>query len=125
MAGEITATIQYRIAKSLYDSGLLRLPMTTFDQTTAGGGGPGYQTIGTTAENIAFGDIAPGLVVAYNLDATNYVELGYDQAATFVAAHLLKANRGSFAVFWVPAGKTLQGKANTASCNIMITGWNA
>ena len=125
MANEVTLNVSWRVAKSNYNSGSLRFPTTQMDQTTAGGGGPGYQSIGTTYEAIAFGDIAPGLVAAYNLDATNYVELGIVQAATFYPLIKLFPGGDYPTIFHLAAGVTLYAKANTASCNISIQGWNA
>lgn len=125
MANEITINVNYRVAKSNFDSGTRRNKTTQSDQTTAGGGGPGYQTIGTTHEAVAFGDIAPGLVFAQNLDATNYVELGVVVSATFYPLVKLSAGAKFPTLFQLASGVTLYAKANTASCNIHIEGYNA
>ena len=79
------------------------------------------QEIGTSAEAIDLGEIGtPGVMLVMNLDGTNYVEIGYDEAGTF--APTIKLNGGAspnndFAIFR-HAQATPQARANTAACQI-------
>lgn len=90
----------------------------TADQTTAGGGLPGFQTIGTSHEAIDTSDLtAVGWAIFKNIDGTNYVEIGLDVSSTFYP--LARMNAGEMAgPFRIAAGVTLYARANTASCNI-------
>lgn len=90
----------------------------THDQTTAGGGLPGFQAIGTSHESISTSDLtAVGWAIFKNLDDTNYVEIGLDVAATFYP--LARMNAGEMAgPFRIATGVTLYARANTAACNI-------
>ena len=90
------------------------------DQTTARGGGPGTVDIGTTEETIDFGDIVPGFVEFKNLDATNFVELGF---STGVYGIILSAGGGP-ALFYLKTGATVYAKADTAACAVQITAVN-
>ena len=38
--------------------------------------------IGTSEENVSFGDLTPGLVILVNLDDANYVQYGMSDAGT-------------------------------------------
>jgi len=83
---------------------------------SAEGAASGVQAVGTSAENIAGGDVTtPGYLHLKNLDSTNYVEFGKDNTG-FVAVGKLEA--GEEAVFRVADSSTIQLKANTASCNV-------
>lgn len=72
------------------------------------------QTIGTSYEALALGDIsgAPGYLYVKNMDATNYVELALDTGMT---EKFIKLLPGQAAVF-PPAVGTIYAKANTAPC---------
>lgn len=75
--------------------------------------------IGTTEETLgpAFGDIGTeGLCVIYNLDATNYVQVGF---ATGVYGMRLRGASAP-AVFFLEPNATLYLKANTAACNVRV-----
>lgn len=76
-------------------------------------------SVGTSEETAgpAFGDIGTeGICVVYNLDPTNYVQVGF--ATTVYGMRLYGA--------WMPAMFTLEPnatlylKANTAACNVRI-----
>ena len=69
------------------------------------------QEIGTSDESITEGEIGTlGWVIIYNLDATNYVEVG------LTASYTVKLLAGEFCMF--PAAASLFGKANTAAVKI-------
>lgn len=76
-------------------------------------------SVGTTEETAgpAFGDIGTeGLCVVYNLDPTNYVQIGF---ATGVYG--MRARGANMPVmFFLEPGATLYLKANTAACNVRI-----
>lgn len=117
MANEITVRSQLKVVNGnldfSYDSGSL-----SFDQAAASGPTPGYVTIGTTEESIAFGELATlGWLVMRNLDATNYVEWGF---ATTVYGGRLEA--GEVALFRLNPGTTLYLRANTAACKMLVYG---
>ncbi len=76
-------------------------------------------SVGTTEETAGptFGDIGTeGLCVIYNLDTTNYVQVGF--ATTVYGMRLYGA--GAPAMFMIEPGATLYLKANTAACNVRI-----
>ncbi len=77
----------------------------------------GDQIVGTVHEAIRLGDVtAPQDMVLFNRDATNYVEIGIDQAAVFVP--VVKILPGRMAVVPPSAGVTLYGRANTAAVKV-------
>lgn len=120
MANEITVTTGLRLANGdlkVNGSNLSK----KFDQTTARGGGPGTVDVGTTEETIDFGDIVPGFVEFRNLDATNFVDLGF---STGVYGIQLLASGGP-AVFYLKSGATVYAKADTAACKIQVTAINS
>lgn len=72
------------------------------------------QNIGTAEETLALGDVTPtGYAIFYNLDATNYVELG---KAT--ATYVLKLKAGEAAVLRLDSWTTIYAKANTAAIDL-------
>ncbi len=76
-------------------------------------------SIGTAEETAgpAFGDIGTeGLCIIYNLDTTNYVQVGF---ATGVYGMRLRG-ASSPAMFFLEPNATLYLKANTAACNVRI-----
>lgn len=76
----------------------------------------GVQTIGTTEEEIAIGDIGTkGFARFLNIDATNYIEIGSYVAGTFYP--LVKMEPTDPAWFRL-AGVTLYARANTAAAKL-------
>lgn len=76
-------------------------------------------SVGTTEETAGptFGDIGTeGLCVIYNLDSTNYVQVGF---ATTVYGMRLYGGSAP-ATFTLEPNATLYLKANTAACNVRI-----
>lgn len=95
-------------------------------QATSGGGNPGIVSVGTSEETISFGDVTPGLVMLYNLDATNYVEWG---VATGVYPFRLRpkltaTNYGVPNLVYINSG-TIYIRANTAACKVLVLGYTA
>jgi hypothetical protein len=76
----------------------------------------GVQTIGTSDETVTLNaDLsALGYIFAVNLDATNYVELGYTSGTYF---GMIKA--GEACAFRAGSGlSTIHAKANTGACDV-------
>ncbi len=76
-------------------------------------------SVGTTEETAgpSFGDIGTeGLCIIYNLDTTNYVQVGF---ATGVYGMRLRGASAP-ALFFLEPNATLYVKANTAACNVRI-----
>lgn len=84
--------------------------------------------IGTSNENISFGDIAPGFIVMYNLDATNFVSWGFS-SATKDGRLRPKATAddeaGMPAFFYLGNSANLHMQADTAACKVKIIAYQA
>jgi len=82
------------------------------------------QNIGTTREDIVFGDIGtPGFFMVQNIDATNFVELSSDGGTTFsikLAAGTTTVGGGMTLIS--NNGATWSARADTASCNVTVRG---
>lgn len=77
------------------------------------------QNIGTTYEAIAVGDLATvGFAFFKNLDATNYVEVGGENSATFVPVLRLLPGETAGPVRLSVAP---HARANTAAVNLDVT----
>lgn len=115
MANEISLDIRFNLANGnsqyLYAPGTKR-----YTQAAVGGPTPGYVTIGTTEESVAFSELGTeGYCILQNLDSTNYVQWGF---STAVYGGRLEA--GEAAVFRLEPSTTLYLKANTAACKVNI-----
>jgi hypothetical protein len=122
MANEIAVVLQIRCTNGVFRQDF---PSRTFNLTQATAGGAVFtQSIGTSEENITFTDITPGLVVIWNLDATNYVEVGKSDAGTMKEIIKLLP-QGPPAMFVVAAGETIRALANTGACVVQVSAWNA
>lgn len=76
------------------------------------------QSIGTSAEQINFGDItgAPGMLKISNQDSANFVEIALDSGMT---NKICKIRAGGVALFQ-PSSATLYAKADTAAVRILV-----
>lgn len=115
MANEISLTIKGRVTngsfKQEWSFGQLSI-----DQAAVGAAA-GVQAVGTSAEDLTTGDVStPGYLFLYNLDSTNYVEVGKTVSASF--EELIKLEAGEMCCFRVAASTTIRLQANTASCNV-------
>lgn len=81
------------------------------------------QTIGTTAEDVAFGDISPGLVILVNLDDTNFVSFGMSDGGTIKKLGRLYPTTRVPAVFMLEPGQTLRMQADTGPCQVDIVAY--
>lgn len=80
------------------------------------------QSVGTTEETIAFGDISPGRVELYNTDATNYVQWGF---ATGVYGGRLKPGGPPQSIYLDTTSQDIYVKANTAACKVLVIAYEA
>jgi hypothetical protein len=93
----------------------------TFDQTNPGGGNPGLVVVGTSEEQIDFGELtSPGWFTMINLDTTNYVEWGF---STGVYGGRMEPGEPAGPFRLNPAA-SVYVKANTASCRILAQAWD-
>jgi hypothetical protein len=76
--------------------------------------------IGTTAEDVSFGDVVPGLVILQNLDDTNFVDFGMSDAGTIKPLGRLYPDGRWPAMFFLKPSTTLRMQADTASCNVRV-----
>lgn len=121
MAAEITVSLSVGVANGSFKDRFA--PGTyTVDQAAVGGGNPGEVDVGTSEEDIAFGDVTPGLVCLQNLDGTNYVEYGPKSAGSMILFGRLKP--GQSHVLYLAPAVTIRAKANTATCKVLIKGYN-
>ncbi len=125
MSGTITTQLIFSAVNGNYNDAF-SVPASApevLTQTTEGGGNPGYVNVGTSEEDIAFGDVTPRVVIIENLDATNFVEFGPKSGGAMIAFGRIEP--GSFAKFSLKSGVTLRMKADTAAVNVRIRGYNA
>lgn len=115
MASEISITGRLRVVNGSlqFDTGNINV---VADQAAVGGPTPGYVTIGTTEEEIAFGELSTkGWVWMQNLDATNYVQWGFS-AGVYGGRMKAGETAGPFRL----DGTSVFLKANTAACKVVI-----
>lgn len=117
MANEVTVTAQLRVIEGNLDTQRQGAANVQFDLTGAAVDS-GVQNIGTSEENIALVNVSsPAWCFIRNLDSTNYVQVGQDNASTM--RELIRLPAGGIAVFPMDAGlSALRCKANTAACDV-------
>jgi hypothetical protein len=122
MANEITATCTLTCTKSGQTT-----TGTVAKSITLSGTGQysNTQAIGTTAEQISFpGDLTTEGVSyfwAYNVDSTNYIEIGTGESGGNVTQKFAKLLAGYPMLIPVyTGGPTYYAQANTAACNLRI-----
>lgn len=94
-------------------------------QTTSGGGNPGEVTVTTSELTLSFGTITPGPVLLYNLDITNYVEWGVATGVYRFRLDPRLASNAKACPHWVVLQSgSIFLRANTATCKILVLGWN-
>lgn len=118
MADEITTTVSVQLI-----NGLLRMDFKPAKiQTTQAASGlfDSVRSIATSETSVALtGITTPKVAIVWNLDATNYVEMG--TTTTDYPWKLFPTTTGIPNVFTLNAGKTtLYLKANTAACKVRI-----
>ncbi len=111
MANELTVT-----TVTAYEKGNVEVPsLTTRKQVTVTGNVlvDAVQSIGTSEETLALGEVATalvGYVWFYNTDSTNYVEIG-----NATGAYQIKLKAGEVAVLRLDSWAAIYAKANTAA----------
>src|SRR4051812_29736164 len=91
--------------------------LTTYDQTNSKFT-CGVQNIGTTSELLAKGDIGSGnegILYMQNLDDTNYIQWGYNDAGTLRVVGRIPPNE--YVRMRVEPSGDIRCKANTAACD--------
>lgn len=86
-----------------------------------GSGNPGLVNVGIIEESISFGDVAPGMVLLYNTDPSNFVTYG---TVTADLGFQLEP-QGVVQIIGMKSGDTLYMKADTAACDVFVDGFNA
>ena len=116
MANEITVQALLQVRNGNLEMPL-NFPAATFTQAAVGGPTPGYLTIGTSEESVAFAELGTlGWCIMKNLNATNYVEWGF---STTVYGGRMEAGETA-GPFRLNPGATLYLRANTAACKCVI-----
>lgn len=121
MSGTIITQLAFSLVNGTFRDDANIQPITV-TQTTVGGGNPGTVTIGTSEEDISFGDVVPGYVILENLDPTNYVEIGPKSGGAMILYQKISA--GCFAIIELGASVTMRAKANTAAVSLRVRGYN-
>lgn len=122
MAGTISARLEWTVSNGNFSDSMTLGP-TSITQTTEGGGNPGYVNIGTSEEDISFGDVTPRFVLIENLDGTNFLKYGPKSGGAMIAFG--RVAPGAFALLEMAASVTLRCAADTAAVNVRIRGYNA
>ena len=119
MANEIKVTASIGVTNGTLIFPTVGSAQQSITQTTLGGGGPGYLSIGTSEEAITFTDVGTlGWCWIKNLDSTNFVKWGPENAGAMVVVGKLKA--GESCVFRLMTGVTLRMQSDTAACKVQI-----
>ena len=121
MANEISLTIIGTITNGNFKDEF-RPGGISVTQTTLFAAG-GVQSIGTTEEALAVGDVATlGYAFFRNVDATNFVTIGTYVSAVYYPAMKLKA--GEAICVRLDSTKTYYAKADTAAVKLLYKIWN-
>ena len=120
MANEITVSGLLKILKGNHtesqNTGSIR-----FDQTTQGAFSS-VVDVGTSIEEVTFGDIAlanVGWTFVRNLDVTNYVDIGPTTDSATTIQEFARLEAGEFALFRMfPSIEGFAARANIASCKV-------
>lgn len=119
MANEIKVTASLSCTNGNFILPTIGNAQQSISQSTLGGGGPGFLSIGTSEEAVAFTDVSSlGWCYIKNLDTTNFVNFGPESAGAMVKVGRLKA--GEACVLRLEPGITLRMKADTAACKVQI-----
>ena len=118
MANELQATAQLS-----YNKGNARLAAQS--NVSVDVAGTAYcnttQSIPTTDASVVFGGAGtPGYFMLQNLDATNYVDIGFDGSTYPFRLAPGTATAGGGVMMGPNNGATIHAKANTAACLISI-----
>jgi hypothetical protein len=120
MANEIT--IQGSLTLQRSTIALQGVGVANGNSTANGNGILNVQSVGTTEAAINIGNVSfatAGYLFVRNLDATNYVEVGYDEAGTKRYFCRLRPTQ-EFCLLPVEPGKTYYAKAANAACFVQV-----
>lgn len=119
MANAVRLTTRLELTRSGAANPELLFTEPVLSWSTAGNGiSSGLASVTTSAANITLpynGTV--GLGIVYNLDATNFIQLGWDDTG-FVASDKIPA--GKWCVKWFDPSRTWQWKADTATCSVRL-----
>lgn len=121
MAGTINYSMEMSCVHDNFKDSF-SLIATEVTQTNLGGGNPGYVSIGTSEEDISFGDVTPGIVVIQNLDATNFIKYGPKSGGAMI--EFARIAPGGFAVIQLQGSAIIRAIADTAAVKVRIRGYN-
>lgn len=115
MANEITLKIDLQVRNgNLVDT--FSIGNQSINQAAVGGPTPGYFTLGTSEEELAFAELSSkGVCLIQNLDATNYIEYGFATGGPYGA----RVPAGQAYVIHLNA-TSLFMRANTAACKVLV-----
>jgi len=114
MADEVRVTFQMTVANGNYSDSFAK---TASYSMSAIGAASGIQSIGTSEENLVTTDITTnGFLILQNLDSTNYVDYGLDNAGTMRGIGRIKA--GEFAWLRMKPATSLRLQANGGAVQI-------
>ena len=117
MANEITVQASIQVINgNLQDS--FNIGGQTITQAASGGPTPGYFTLGTSEETIAFSELSTkGWCAIQNLDATNFIKWGFS-----TGVYGGKLMPGEACVFRLN-NTSLYMIADTAACKVLVKGY--
>jgi hypothetical protein len=116
MANEISYNLQVSISNGTYKDSFTKLG--AFITQNAQGAAGGIQTVGTTEENLVITDSVTtnGCIVLHNLDSTNFVDYGLDDAGTMKAIGRIKPGEAHW--LRLKPSTNLRMKADTAAVRV-------
>ena len=120
MALTLDLNTQARVSNTTTGGFIFTLPSVTFTSITQTGTGfkAGLQSVGTSEENLDYGDVSAanaGWLFMRNIDATNYVDWGMSDGGTMKAVARLKPGE-PWQCIRVQASAQVRLQANTAAC---------
>ena len=119
MANEISIAVRVYASSGSYS---LSVDKSILDDLSILGDAPGVVTVGTSEENINFGDVlCPGWCIIENLDTTNYVDIGPDSTGM---VEMIRVEAGKVAIVFLYPNVTLVAKANTAAVQLLVRAFN-
>jgi hypothetical protein len=117
MADEITVKIEVQVVNGNMRD-IFNIGSQSIDQAAVGGPTPGYFTLGTSEETIAFGELSTkGWCVIQNLDATNFIRFGFSTGVyggKLLAGEACAFRLNTTSLFMI---------ADTAACKVLVKGY--
>lgn len=119
MADEISIAVRVYAESGSY---IFSAEKSVVDDLHQLGHAPGRVVVGTSEEEISFGDVlCPGWCLVENLDTTNYVDIGPDSSGM---VEMLRIYPGMVQLLYLYPNVTLKAKANTAEVALLIRALN-